>query len=99
MKKPKAAINVGGEEILMDGFYRSYENLKHATICVENNQVVSVENVSEDMNIHIQLDQYIVLAPGTKITFGSLKRRPTRDELKLVYRSRLDYEEDEYYEE
>jgi hypothetical protein len=102
MKKPRAVINVDGEDIVMDGYYRSYENLKHVSICLENNQVVSVENISEDVDVHIKNEPYVVLTPGTKVTFGSLNRRPTRDELKLVYRSRpsLNYEdEDEHYDE
>lgn len=101
MKKPRAVIKVNGEEVLMDGFYRSFENLKHVEVCIEDNRVVSVENISEDMDVHIKNDTYIVLSPGSKVSFGSLKRRPTLEELKLTYRSHqgLNYEDTEHFED
>lgn len=84
---------------VLDNFYESYEELEYATIRVGmDNFVISVENTSEDMAVHVKPDNgpYTVLSPGTKVSFGSLKF--TRDQLKLVYRSHppLNYEDDGY---
>jgi hypothetical protein len=83
---------------VVDGFFRHYENSAHACICTDqHNVVVSVENIGSDNDIHIETEDgpYVVLTPGTKASFGSL--RLTREQLKLAYRTRplLNYEDEE----
>lgn len=96
MKAPKAVINVNGEDIVMEGFYRSFWNVGGmVTIARENNGICEIENLTLDKDVTIiNKDLKVVVKAGEKVTFQTVLF--TDETLNFVFKTRsaFNYDED-----
>lgn len=71
--KPKAAINVNGEEIAMEGFYRAYHEKAGLVFCIDtNNKVLEIQNLNEDKIANVfSKDVSVVVLPSHTVKVTS----------------------------